>query len=433
MNLDISKYYGKELNCACGRTHFCAIQGVEVSRGALRKLPHMLSRYKSIFLVADTNTWKVCGEAAQDLLGNMAVGAHVYERSGILVPNEEAVRELTAVLPEHTDLILGIGSGVINDICKFVAWQKGLPSAIVATAPSMDGYASSGAAMITDGMKVTYTVEAPLYIVADTDIIKNAPMEMIQAGYGDIIGKYSSLNDWKLAHLIKDEYFCQSIYDLVLEVTDHIRDSVSDIVARKDDAIELLMKALVLIGITLSLVGSTRPGSGSEHHLGHFFEVTGLIHKKPHLCHGLDVAYTTILTAGIRHQICTQEPIFQTEPDEERISAWKRIFGPVSQEVEKLQANAGMYPATYWDAYKEKWPAILDILRECPTPEACTQMIRAAGFDMDRFEHVYGAEKIRDAMLYGKDLKDRYSVLWIYYALFSGKKEDVSWKSFWTN
>ena len=433
MNLDITPYYGKKIDCPCGRTHFCPIEAVEVSSGALQKLPAILGNYKNIFLVADTHTWQVAGEAVHTLLKKSVAGILVYQRSGILVPDEEAVSELIAKLPDEADLILGIGSGVINDICKFVAWEKRLPSAIVATAPSMDGYASSGAAMITNGMKVTYTLEAPLYIVADTDIIKNAPMEMIRAGYGDIIGKYSSLNDWKLANLLNDEYFCQSIYDLVLEVTNCIRDSVFDIVARKDDAIELLMKALILIGITLSLVGSTRPGSGSEHHLGHFFEITGLVHHKPHLCHGIDVAYTTILTADIRHQICAKEPSFGIESPESRVAAWDRIFGPVAEEVTELQIEAGMYATDYWRTYGEKWPQILEILKECPTPEECAQMIRNAGFDMARFEDVYGTEKIKDAILYGKDLKNRYSVLWIYYALFSIGKEAVSWKSFSKN
>ena len=88
-------------------------------------------------------------------------------------------------------MIVGIGSGVIQDLCKYVSFNKNLPYFIIATAPSMDGYASKGAAMITDNMKVTYNAHVPEVIIGDVDILKNAPMDMIKSGYGDILGKFS--------------------------------------------------------------------------------------------------------------------------------------------------------------------------------------------------------------------------------------------------
>ena len=90
-----------------------------------------------------------------ELLKEQCAGVFVFETDDTLVPDEEAIRILSDHLPVGTDLILGIGSGVINDLCKYIAWKQGLDSGIVATAPSMDGYASSGAAMIIGGMKVT--------------------------------------------------------------------------------------------------------------------------------------------------------------------------------------------------------------------------------------------------------------------------------------
>lgn len=431
MTLDISKYCSREIDCSCGRKHFCPISSVEIRKGALETLPALLREYSNIYLVADTNTYRVCGETVRALLADKMAGCLVYEREGMLVPDERAIEELMEALPEQTDFVLGVGSGVINDICKYTTWKLGLVCGIVATAPSMDGYASSGAAMITDGMKVTYTTHPPKYLIADVDVVKNAPMDMIRAGYGDIIGKYSSLNDWKLSNLINGEYFCGEIYDLVMEVTNNIRDCADRIIAREEEAIEYLTKALVLIGITLSLLGSTRPGSGSEHHLSHFFEITGLVHKQPHFVHGTDVAYATILTAGMRQQICAQEaPEFCREPEKERIAAWDRIFGSVAQEVKALQQQACAYTRDRDGEYAEKWAQIREILGRCPTADQCRCMMEAVGFDMDAFECMYGQQKIRDAMLYGKDLKDRYSMLWIYYSLFSGKKDSVEYLSF---
>lgn len=429
MKLDISAYCNKPVACQCGRTHFCPIQTVQIGRDALQKMPEILKNYRSIMLVADDNTWTVCDSQVADLLGNAITGIHIYHRSGHLIPDEQAVAELKAVLPSDVDLVLGIGSGVINDICKYTSWELGIECGIVATAPSMDGYASSGAAMIWDGMKVTFTAHPPMHIFADVQIIKDAPMDMIRAGYGDIIGKYSSLNDWKLANLITGEYFCQPIYDLVMEVTDCIRDRAYSIANRDEEAIELLMKALVLSGITLSLVGSTRPGSGSEHHFGHFFEVTGLVHGWPHFVHGIDVAYATVLTAGMRHCLCQAPMEFSPDTEPERLAAWRRCFGVVADEVQRLQEKAGFYRNNRFDEYAEKWDDICRILQECPTAAQCKSMLEAVGLDIAVFEAKYDAQRITDAMLYSKDLKDRYSFLWIYYAVFSSKKESVEWKT----
>ena len=431
MNYNISAYCNKKIVCSCGRVHFCPIENVTVENGALKKLPTLLEAYSHIFVVADTNTYPLCGEETEAALQGKLSGRLVYRRDSALVPDETAVEELNRALPGDTDLILGIGSGVINDICKYVAWEKGLDCGIVATAPSMDGYASSGAAMITDGMKVTYTTQPPKYIIADVSVVKNAPMDMIRAGYGDIIGKYSSLNDWKLSRLVNGEYFCWDIYDLVLAVVNDIRDSAAQIVAREDDAIARLTQALVLSGITLSLAETTRPGSGSEHHLSHFFEIVGLVHKQPHFIHGKDVGYNTILTAGMRQQICRQEtPVFCQEADEERTAAWARIFGSVAGEVTQLQEKAGVYKKDMPSVYREKWQEIRNILAECPTAAQCHQMMAAVGLDFQEQEAMYGHRKVCDAMLYGKDLKDRYSVLWIYYALFSGDSAAADYRNF---
>ena len=431
MKLDIAAYCSKEINCSCGRRHFCPISDVVVSSGALAHLPILLKEYSHIWLVADNNTAAVCADKIRSLLGHRIAGELIYQRDSMLVPDEAAVAELSDVISEQTDFILGIGSGVINDICQFVSWQRRMDYGIVATAPSMDGYASSGAAMITDGMKVTYTTHPPKYIVADVDVVKNAPLDMIRAGYGDIIGKYSSLNDWKLSRLINGEYFCQDIYDLVLDVTNHIRDSAERILARDADAIELLTKALILIGITLSLAETTRPGSGSEHHLSHFFEIVGLVNKQPHFVHGIDVAYNTILTAGMREQLAALDfPVFCQETAEQRLAAWHTIYKNIADEVIQLQAGAGSYEKTLEPIYQEKWQQIIAVLKECPSAVQCAEMFRSVGFDLAAQEKMYGRDKIRSAMLYGKDLKDRYSVLWLYYVMFSGKPEQVDYRKF---
>ena len=420
--MNIYNLLNKDIRCSCGKTHRCDIRALTISSGALDTLPDATAPYSSIVIVADSNTYPLCIDKVRALIGDRISGVCLFETEGALVPDEKAIKKIESSLAEGTDLLLGIGSGVINDLCKYVSFYHKIKSGIIATAPSMDGYASSGAAMIIDGMKVTDTTHAPDIIIGDTDILKNAPMDMIRSGYGDIIGKYSSLNDWELAHLVLGEHFCREIYDIVLEATNDIRDCAKGIVERDDSAIEKLMQALVLIGITLSLGETTRPGSGSEHHLSHFFEIVGLINGEKHFAHGTDVAYNTIITAAIREQILKlREPEFCEESPERRERAWERIYKSVADEVRALQKSAGSYERDLRPIYRERWEDIRKILAKCPTADECKRMMGAVGFDFSDCVALYGEQKIRDATAYGKDLKNRYSVLWLYYSLFSGK------------
>ena len=217
--MDIKKLL-KGIKCTCGKTHTCEIKHVVIEENAISKISNITEEYKSIILVADKNTYEVCADAVKAQIADRCENLLVYECDGFLVPDEEAIEKLEKIVTDETDLIIGVGSGVIQDLCKYVSFEKKLPYHIVATAPSMDGYASVGAAMITGRMKVTYSTHVPEAIIGDLDILKNAPMDMIKSGYGDILGKYSCLNDWKLAHVVNDEYFCEYVYNLVVAFED---------------------------------------------------------------------------------------------------------------------------------------------------------------------------------------------------------------------
>ncbi len=419
--MNLSDLLNRDLPCTCGRIHRCDIGTVEIGQGILGRLP-TLTDAAHILLLSDANTDAVCGDRVRALLGDRIETAYRYETGDtLLVPDEDAVAKATAHITEKTDLVLGIGSGVINDICKYASFAKHIPCGIIATAPSMDGFASSGAAMIFDGMKITFTTHAPDLILADTDLLATAPDHMIAAGYADIIGKYSALNDWKLSHLVNGEYLCPWVYDLVMQKTRETEALAAPLCCKDPAALATLTENLILIGVCLTLLSTTRPGSGSEHHLSHYFEITGLIENRPYFLHGTDVGYATILTAAMRERICAQEtPTFHPVAEKERLAAYRRIFKHVAPEVEVLQRKAGYYDRDMAAIYREKWDEIRAILAECPTEREITAMLTAVGFDLDAFAAMYGADCIADSRLWGKDLKDRYSFLWIYFALFGG-------------
>ena len=409
-------------DCSCGLHHRCDIHFVAIERGAIAHLSNLSANYSSVLLVADENTYAAAGRQTEATLGAKCTDKVIFPGSSILIPNEDAVSAVEAAL-DGIELIVAVGSGVIQDLCKYVAKIHCLPYITVATAPSMDGYASSGSAMIMGGMKVTYNCKVPTAILADTQILKDAPMDMIHAGYGDIVGKYSALNDWQLSRVVTGEYFCQDIYNLTFDMVHKTLNLADGLKNRNEESVKVLMEALVIVGIAMSFAGSSRPASGSEHHLSHYFEITGILRSEPYLPHGLDVAYSTVITAQLRERIL-QEPWPNTPFRLQRKnyeSEMRRIYGNIADGCISLQDKVGLYRKDMFSVYKEKEQQIRQILSLMPTARQIEAMLESVGMKMDAFYKLYTNEKIADAVLYAKELKDRYSFLWLYYDLFGSE------------
>jgi len=199
-----------EIKCTCERGfHTAPVEVIEVCENATEKIADILKNYKKIYLVADENTYKVAGKRAEELLAAQGNLSHTYVLPGNTMATAERVGDVLIhagikqnpydinKFSDNPDYILAVGSGSVNDVCRMVSYRLGIPYGVLGTAPSMDGYASNGAAMILGGMKETVAAGLPRAIIADVDVLSQAPLEMIKAGFGDIIGKYSALCDWK--------------------------------------------------------------------------------------------------------------------------------------------------------------------------------------------------------------------------------------------
>lgn len=418
--MNIAKLNEKFKNCSCGRTHTCPIDYVRIGKGVLGDITELTKDYHNIMLVSDDNTYAVCGNEVASLLGTKVSVNHILAPNpDIVVPNEEKVAEIESAMNTDIDLIVGVGSGVINDLCKYVSFHNDLPYYIVATAPSMDGYASAGAAMILEGMKVTPGARPPKAIIADSAVMKNAPMDMIKSGYGDILGKFSCLNDWKLSSLVNGEYFCDEIWNLTYSMLSDTKDIGAKLLQRDEDAVITLMEALVGVGIAMAYCGTSRPASGSEHHLSHYFEIVGIVRNEPYFLHGIDVAYSAVYTQKLREELLKIESpaeIFRmnTKDYEDKI---KEIYAQTADGVIALQNKLGWYNENKLDIYRRNWSAIKDILSEVPSSKELADYLATVELDIAEFTSMYSDEKIRDALFFAKDLKDRYSVLWLYFDL----------------
>ncbi len=407
------------VKCSCGKVHTCDIKYVYIEKNAAERLKVICREDKNILIVADENTYAAAGEMTVKALTGKTIKKVIFSGKEVLVPNEEAIAEVVGGL-EGVDLIIGVGSGVIQDLCKYVSFYNNVPYIIVATAPSMDGYASNGAAMITGGMKVTHPAGLPKAIIADTQVLSNAPIDMIKAGYGDIIGKFSALNDWKLSHLINDEYFCDYIYNVTAQQIKRTLDLAEGILKKDEESIKTLMEALVIIGIMMSFASSSRPASGSEHHLSHFFEITGIVTNSDYFPHGIDVAYSTVITAQVREKILASKfPLKFCRPTDECYQRkMKEIYQDVADGCIALQNKVCNYTNDRMSVYLKKEGEIREVLAQMPSSEEIREMLTLVDLDINEFYALYGKERIENAVLYAKDLKDRYTVLWLNYDLF---------------
>lgn len=204
----IGELAGLEYSCSCGRDHRVDIQAIRVGRGCIQELPDLLKSLgaRQVFLLADSFTYEAAGKQVELLLETAGIPYHtrLFKTQTPLVPNEYALGSALAAMENQDDMLLAVGSGTLNDLAKYLSARTGVPYVIAATAPSMDGYASTVAPMILDGIKTTLPAVYPTAIVADIDIMKEAPMPMLTAGLGDILGKITALCDWQLSRQLFD-------------------------------------------------------------------------------------------------------------------------------------------------------------------------------------------------------------------------------------
>ncbi len=412
----------KGVDCGCGKHHSCPIEKIYVEKGAIAHLKELCREYKNILLVADENTYGAAGKQTENALDDKIITRVIFSGKTVLIPDEKAIEEVEKQT-QGQELIVGIGSGVIQDLCKYVSYFNHIPYMVVATAPSMDGYASSGAAMILKGMKETVPAGLPKAIVADTEVLRAAPMEMIKAGFGDIIGKYSALNDWKLARVVNGEYFCDYIYNTTYEMIEKTLKTAKGLLNREEESVGAVTEALMIVGIMMSFATNSRPASGSEHHLSHFFEITGIVKNEPYFAHGIDVFYSTYVTAQIREKLVNSAfPSSQFTPNREEYERdIYSVYGSVADGCIKLQDKVGNYKKDRARVYNSDEKEIKDILAEMPSAEEIKAMLSLVELDINDFYKLYGEEKIDSAIKYAKDLKDRYTVLWMNYDLYGDK------------
>lgn len=298
MIIDSKKYSGI---CSCGKSHNMITESCIIEAGCLSKISDFIkSANLNGYSVAiyDENTYRATQGKHPSV--NKEI---IFSPCGLHADNHGVALAMES-MPEKCDYLIAIGSGTIHDITRYIAYNMGVPFVSCPTAASVDGFCSSVAAMTWDGFKKTFTAVAPKIVVADLDIISKAPDFLTSSGFGDMIGKFIALADWKIAHELTNEYFCPIIHDMTLDATRAVMESAEDIKNGDISAFEKLMYGLLMSGLAMQLLGNSRCASGAEHHISHLIEMQpdGL-GVDSNALHGEKVGVGTLIASNEYHRI----------------------------------------------------------------------------------------------------------------------------------
>lgn len=312
----------RDRDCPCGKAHLVALDDVIVETGAVNRLPEVLGRYggKRVFLLADGHTDAAAGGAVRDALDRAGIAWAQYVFPESPKPDEKAVGTAVMHFDCSCDVIVGIGSGVINDIGKILSKTANCPYIIVATAPSMDGYASATSSMDVEGLKVSLDSRVPNVILGDIDILKNAPLHALKSGLGDMLAKYISICEWQIAELLIGEYYCETVAQLIRTALAKCVENADGLLRREETAVKAVFEGLVIGGIAMSYAGLSRPAAGMEHYISHVWDMRGLALGTPTDSHGVQCAIGTLYCAKM------YEKLRSVTPDREKALAYVERF-----------------------------------------------------------------------------------------------------------
>lgn len=422
--------------CACGKRHVCALKYLNIGRNIIGDVPALVAAMgkKKPFVVCDGNTWAVAGKRVDEALAAAGVERMVYvipkERpeNVRIAPAEWEVGSAIMNFDPSCDMILAVGSGVVNDICKVLGHACGRPTAVVGTAPSMDGYASNTSAMELNHVKVSLTNHAPEGILLDCDVLAQAPMRMLWAGLGDMVAKYIAVCEWRISRLVTGEYYCEDVAELMRAALRKVMAGADGIAQRDPEAIRSIAEGLVIAGIGMAYAGISRPASGLEHYFSHMWEMMALERGKPYDLHGIQVGVGTLLTLRIYRRLRGE-----VTPDRARAeahmaafdeAAWeaqvRRIFGRTADQILAIEAsvrkNDPAKHAKRLDNILRHWDEILGIIDgELPDYDALYGVMAATGMPLTPADIGVPVADVVDAFVGARDIRDKYlscSMLW---------------------
>ena len=368
----LEDYLATELQCSCGHKHYVPIRAVEIGPGAIRTLPDYTRKfgYAHPYIVCDEITHRIAGEKCATLLHEAGVESRtlILKHTGF---DEATLGEIVLNLPEDCDVMIGVGTGSITDMIRFSSYKLKLPCFTVATGAPMDGFAAS---------------------------------------------------------IINGEHYCKNIADLVKDCLAHVLEIAPRIKDRDPDALGDVMNGLVLSGASISLYGNSRPASGAEHHMSHYWETVMEQRGMQHAMHGEQVAVGTVLVLMLIEELLQKEIDFDRARDFVKKfdrKHWeaeiRRTYGTAADEVIEIENSAGKNTPENClrriDSMQQHWQEICEQLKTMPSAEYLMNLLKEIGCPYLPSAIGIDAATLKDTFLYCKEVRARYTVFQTVYDL----------------
>ena len=381
------------------------------------------NQLRQFMVVSDRNTEQVLGARVSAVLQSagfdvkrtcfdetepVADADHVFR---LLLNSDGAKRTLIAV-----------GAGTLTDITRFVSHRTHADFIGMPTAPSVDGFTSIGAPLIIDGVKVTVICQPPRAIFADLSVLAGAPRAMIAAGFGDMLGKFTSIADFRLGRLLWDEPYDDEIAERTRRAAQLCVDHVAEIASATPEGIRILMDALVESGYCMLDFGDSRPASGTEHHYSHYWEMKLLHEGRPAILHGAKVGFATILATQLYEQLgrLSRAEIADrleglTLPDcAAEIAQIEGAYGTLAPDIIKIQQPFLTMDAARFDQLKARilqhWAAIQTIGAQLPASTTFHALLQQVGGPTSGAELGLSEAEVAAGAAAGHYLRNRFTV-----------------------
>ena len=353
MIMDCEKYVGK---CVCGREHTLETKKVVVEYNALANFEQYMEDVglagKRRTVVYDTMVYQLTEgkhvKADQEI---------VLEAKGLRAEDtliEEMMKQL-----DHPEVIVAFGAGTIMDFGRYPAYKLGIPFVAIPTLASSDGFTANICSAILNGQKKSTPMCAPILVVADLDIIKGAPARLVASGINDILAKYISLTDWRIAKIVADEYYCPMVAELAEHALKLMREAADKYAATGVADHEAMTMAQMESGLTMQLLNHSRAASGAEHLMAHLVELHPPRFEKAEGIHGECVGVGTFECIKVYHELAKKTP--KAKPFQPLTEEWvrekfgERLMPGIMKENENdvLATFPAQNIVDHWDEIRE--------------------------------------------------------------------------------
>ena len=417
----------------CGRKHPVPFGVIQLGRGAVRQVPKLTM---DILGYSPRRPIVIYDLAIEGLIQYQVItplrdeGLNVEpfpmraEAGHLLDSGQINGNQAADAIGPTADLLIAAGSGVICDLTKWIATRLNVPFILCGTAPSMNGYTSITATITLNDIKISEFLNPANAVVLDIDILASAPMAMIHAGIGDLAARAICNADWKLGELIKKTSFCPLPFQMTAENERRYLAAADGIAQREPAAIEMLSEAILLSGLSMTILeGETSPSSGAEHVLSHFWDLLVHLRGLPKNFHGTQVGVATIIMLNSYAYLRQIDPasidpqeVLRKRPTLEAIEAENRtLYGDKAESFNQVARQKRISDDDlpgYLRGVLDSWDSLWQALDPYIAPvERIREPFDLAGVPYRLADIQRTREDAREAMLHGSHYRPRYTIL----------------------